>query len=269
MPLVLLLMLATVTTPSLPDPAILLTGSFTNEEQVYFDKEAGRTPPDWFAMTIVQTIAGLSISEHDAFGRAHGDAHALTIRREGDAIMLDYGKCQRLFGAKGDGLIASDVRGICNAPAVITAVTPQGITLAFPNKRTALLRRARAATCWTAIPKKQLKPDGSTDWHFVRDVKLHDQGGRALIGGGESGTDPLIIRMRNVVWPPSADGKPSPNKPSIVLYVHKLDQPDRAESYVWADPGAARIGINLRWMQASCGIDGAESATKSPSAFRG
>lgn len=120
------------------------------------------------------------------------------------------------------------------------------------------LRRARPATCWTAIPKKQPKADGSPDWFFVRDVKLHDQGGRALVGGGGSGADPLVIRMRNVVWPPSADGKPATNKPSIVLYVHKPDQPDRAESYVWADPGAARIGINLRWMQASCGIDGAE-----------
>jgi hypothetical protein len=120
------------------------------------------------------------------------------------------------------------------------------------------LRRARPATCWTAIPKKKPKPDGSPDWFFVRDVKLHDQGGRALVGGGDTGADPLVIRMRNVIWPPSADGKPATNKPSIVLYVHKPDQPDRAESYVWADPGAARIGINLRWMQASCGIDGAE-----------
>ena len=26
----------------------------------------------------------------------------------------------------------------------------------------------------------------------------------------------------------------------------------RAVSYGWADPGAKRLGINLRWMQASC-----------------
>jgi hypothetical protein len=125
-----------------------------------------------------------------------------------------------------------------------------------------ILRRARSATCWVAIKKDKPKPDGKEDWLFARNVKLHDQGGRANVGGGNSGAQPLVIRMRNVIWPPSKDGTPATNKPSIVLYVHKPDQPDRAESYVWADPGAARIGINLRWMQASCGIDGAEPASK-------
>jgi hypothetical protein len=55
--------------------------------------------------------------------------------------------------------------------------------------------------------------------------------------------------MRNVVW---AQG---PNRPSVVLYVHTPDDPDRAAAYSWADPDAKRIGINLRWMQASCTID--------------
>ncbi len=120
------------------------------------------------------------------------------------------------------------------------------------------MRRARPATCWVAIRKDRAKADGSEDWLFERNVRLHDQGGRALVGGAESGAQPVVIRMRNVVWPPAKDGSSAVNKPSIVLYVHKPDQPDRAESYVWADPGAARIGINLRWMQASCAIDGLE-----------
>lgn len=152
----------------------------------------------------------------------------------------------------------------------IIAASAEGLNARLADNSFLDLRRARPATCWTAIPKKQPKPDGTPDWHFVRDVKLHDQGGRALVGGGDSGADPLVIRMRNVVWPPSADGKPATNKPSIVLYIHKPDQPDRAESYVWADPGAARIGINLRWMQASCGIDGAEGTSQvTSSTFRG
>jgi len=71
--------------------------------------------------------------------------------------------------------------------------------------------------------------------------------------------------MRNVIWPP-----PTTNKPSIVLYIHKPDEPDRAESYSWADPGATRIGINLRWVQASCGIDGVETPNQvTTTTFRG
>ena len=42
------------------------------------------------------------------------------------------------------------------------------------------------------------------------------------------------------------------NNPSLVLYIHRPDQPDHAVSYSWADPKADRIGINLRWVQANC-----------------
>jgi hypothetical protein len=137
--------------------------------------------------------------------------------------------------------------------------------MTYPNGQVSQLRRARPASCWVAIRKDKSKADGKEDWLFLRDVKLNDQGGRARAGGGDSGAQEVVIRMRNVVWP-----QPTTNKPSLVLYVHKPDQPDRAESYVWADPAAARIGINLRWMQASCTIDGAEKASEvSSTTFRG
>lgn len=143
-----------------------------------------------------------------------------------------------------------------NNANTIEGVLPDGTKLE--------LRRARPATCWVAVLKDKPKADGSPDWHFVRDIKLHDQGGRARVGGDASGAQEVNIRMRNVIWPP-----PTTNKPSIVLYIHKADQLDRAESYSWADPGAARIGINLRWMQASCGIDGAEAPSQVTTTFRG
>lgn len=136
----------------------------------------------------------------------------------------------------------------------INAILKDGTKLEF--------RRARPVTCWSAIAKDTKKPDGSADWFFAQNVKMHDQGGRALIGKDVPDVKPVVIRMRNVVWPPKADGSANTNRPSLVLYVHKPDEPDRAESYVWADPGAARIGINLRWMQASCTVDGAENAAR-------
>ena len=51
--------------------------------------------------------------------------------------------------------------------------------------------------------------------------------------------------MRNVTWPYGS------NRPSLVPYAYRSGE-DRAVSYAWADPSAERIGINLRWMQASC-----------------
>jgi hypothetical protein len=214
-----------------PDP-----GLYTNEEQVYFEGDASRTPPRWIGLRIAKDSDGTYRFESiDRFGNAVADRRLL----------------QQLPDIAFGGMADEDI--------IIRGYREDKI------KQDLVLRRARPATCWAAVLKDKPKADGKPDWHFVRDVKVHDQGGRATIGGGDTGATPIVIRIRNVIWPP-----PSTNKPSIVLYVHKPDQPDRAESYVWADPGAARIGINLRWMQASCGIDGAEAPSQvTATTFRG
>jgi hypothetical protein len=241
-------------------PVDMLFGTFSNEEQVYFDKDSGKTPPPWFSMRISPTTTGAIIDEIDAFGVEHSDGHAFQIRHEGNNIVLDYGICQRRYARDGLALVASGVTGNCAAPATMTRIGPEGVTLSFPDGRSSLLRRARGVTCWSAIPKEQKKPDGSTDWFFAQNVKIHDQGGRTLIGKDVPDVKPVVIRMRNVVWPPKPDGSPSSNRPSLVLYIHMPDEPAKAVSYAWADPDAARIGINLRWMQASCTIDDKEKA---------
>jgi len=83
------------------------------------------------------------------------------------------------------------------------------------------------------------------DSTFKRGLSVHDQGGMVWIKTDEEDAQQVGIKMRNVRWPYGR------NRPSLVLYAHKPDQ-DKAVSYAWADPGAQRIGINLRWMQASC-----------------
>lgn len=123
------------------------------------------------------------------------------------------------------------------------------------GERKTELRRANDVVCWGAVRKAADKPDGSADWLFEKDLRLHDQGGRVLIGGKETGAPETILRVRRVTW---ASG--SSNRPSLVLYVHKPDAPDTAVSYSWADVEAERIGINLRWMQASCTVARSEPA---------
>lgn len=193
-----------------PVPPPFPPGTYTNEEEVYFDTEAKRTPAPWIALQ-VDTYGGLQV---DKFGRP-----------------------------------AAETRSVVAVRAITPSDVPGRIRVTLEDGRVTELRRARPVTCWGAIPKTAKKPDGSEDWHFVRGLKLHDQGGRVQFGGGDSGAPPVVIRMRNVIWPSG------PSQPSLVLYVHKPETPDRAESYSWADPGASRIGINLRWMQASCTID--------------
>ncbi|QUL36953.1 hypothetical protein [Erythrobacter sp. JK5] len=107
------------------------------------------------------------------------------------------------------------------------------------------LRKAERFSCWISVRKFAGKPDGSDDWSFVHGLDTFDQGGRVRVPGKGEAPD-VTFRLRNVTW-----ARGSRNRPSLVLYVHKQD-PERAESYSWASPDAALIGINLRWVQGSC-----------------
>ena len=100
-------------------------------------------------------------------------------------------------------------------------------------------RKARRFECWMTAMRR----DG--EWTFRRGLEIHDQGGMVWLETEEEAPQQVGIKMRNVRWPYGN------NRPSLVLYAYRPDE-DRAVSYAWADPSAQRIGINLRWMQASC-----------------
>ncbi|NQY98446.1 MAG: hypothetical protein HRT82_14945 [Henriciella sp.] len=112
----------------------------------------------------------------------------------------------------------------------------------------ARLRRARPFECWTAILRGAEHGDsgqGMNDWDFRRGVKLHDQGGVAELITEEETPRRIRLRLRDVDWPYGT------NRPSLTMYVLEGDN-DRAVAYTWTEAGADRIGINLRWLQASC-----------------
>jgi hypothetical protein len=143
-------------------PAVTLTpGTYTNEEQVYFDKEAGRVPPPWIGIVITRAGSATTITSVDAFGKpanAEVDANAVTEANNG----------------------------------TITATLKNGL------KTT--LRLARSVTCWGSVPRIQKKADGNEDWYFIPGLKLHDQGGRVRFGGGDTGAPEYILRLRNVIF---------------------------------------------------------------------
>ena len=189
-------------------------GTYSNEEQVYFDKEAKRAaPPSVF----IQIMEG-KISTIDAFGKP----------------------------------VSGNVRMAQLSPGLAGR-----INLRLPDGRNTELRKARPVSCWIAIRKDKPKADGSEDWFYQSGVMLHDQGGRAEVGGDDTGAQRVIIRLRNVTWDVG-----STNKPVVTLYVHKPENPDHAEAYAWAAPDSARVGINLRWVQAGCSIDPPTTGTK-------
>lgn len=187
-------------------------GIYTNEEQVYFEREAGRTPPPWTGVRIEWRPDRSVAHPIDEFGTVIGpEVQVPPYYDQGPTI----------------------------AGSMIVGFTlPVGYA-------TIRLNRARPFTCWVSVRRHADRANGEADWSFDRGLAIHDQGGRVLVQ--PDGAPPVIIRMRNVRWPP-----PSTNRPSLVLYVHRPETPDVAESYSWADPDARMVGINLRWMQASC-----------------
>lgn len=100
--------------------------------------------------------------------------------------------------------------------------------------------KARLFKCWIAA----LERNGE-DWTFRDDLEVWDQGGRVWVETDEDEAQRVGIKLRNVRWPSGN------NRDSLVLYAYRGD-PDRAESYVWGEPTAERLAMNLRWMQASC-----------------
>lgn len=245
----------------------ILPGVYTNEEQAYFEKDAGRTPPPRIALKIEKRGVELVFTRTDAFGKpvAAPQKGSTSAGVERDSLTLD--QCTRYFDRTDTGWTysARQNRKSCRQDYQIVGVNADGLKLRFSDGTETQLKRARPVECWAAAKKVEPKADGSPDWLFAQKLNLHDQGGRVMVGGGDSGAEPLILRMRAVYWP-----KPSTNRPSMVLYVHKPDNPDSAVSYSWADINASRVGLNLRWMQASCTIKGAERpSTVTTNNFRG
>ncbi|WP_417614274.1 hypothetical protein [Parasphingorhabdus sp.] len=251
--------LAAAGAPEIATIPQMLVGTYSNEEQVYFQSDAGKTPPPWLSLKIVEQDGQLLLHEINAYGEDAGPPKPVSFSEANNDATLKVGDCARFFekNAQGWAISVRQNRMRCQQKYQITKVDEGGISLKFTDGTETLLKRARAAQCWAAVPKKAKKEDGSTDWLFGQKLELHDQGGRVKVGGGETGAEEIILRMRAVHWPP-----PSTNRPSMVLYVHKPDDPDSAISYSWADIDASRVGLNLRWMQASCTIEGAERSSE-------
>lgn len=103
------------------------------------------------------------------------------------------------------------------------------------------LRKVNPFSCWVGIRKRD-----SEDYHFQSGVGLDDGGRMVWLETDEEPPQRYGLKMRNVKWPTGT------SRDSRVLYVHEDGNAESAVSYAWGDPAASFLGINLRFLQASC-----------------
>lgn len=215
----------------------LLSGLYSNEEQVYFQDnldmaDADRVPR--LTLKIEKDGDGFIATTLSETGRE--TEARLEYRVEDGAIRSrEYRNgavdCERTFTRQFETYVGEGCGGIVVADA-------NGFRFGDPNRPFHMLR-ARPFKCWVS-PRKE---DGT--YAFYNDLVLHDQGGRIWIEATDE--HPRVgLKMRNVQWPTGI------NRDSLVLYTYRGNDGDYAPSYTWTEPTAERLAINTRWLQASC-----------------
>jgi hypothetical protein len=229
----------------------LFAGTFSNEEQVYFQAETGvRKDPRATIRIAAASDNSASVEFLDADDKPAFPPITVQLAKQNNGVRITSRTCSNHYAYMAEQFVLDEKQSTCSwQGARFVSIGPAGVVMREADGRMIDYRRARPYTCWLSLPKTQNKADGTTDWAFFAGQKLHDQGGRFWVQTDEPVPQKVGFKLRNVVWPYGN------NKPALTLYVYKADATDKAVSYSWADPEAKLIGINLRWLQGSCSRD--------------
>jgi hypothetical protein len=152
------------------------------------------------------------------------------------------------------GQFAGSAEPTCRGERRTLLITQRELWEGPGDDRAALtrFRRARSFTCYVDIPGV----GGGRAIPFRRHgpFEVSDQGGEARFQTAETPPRELSIRLRSVAWPYN-NAPTGFTRDSLTLYVAEMAGGERREiAYGWGEPGATRLGLNLKQLLVNCAV---------------
>ena len=240
---------------------VMLPGFYSNANQAYFDGRRKVDDPqprhnllievagDGFDITLSAPDGTVMSSQR--WSLAEDDQRRAVRMEISDAdgtplCPVWWSRDAAQFSAEGD---AECTEGMGSPAALALGEQQFWWTSRGASDAAVKLHRARQFTCYADIPGV----GGGRDISYTRydNLSLHDQGAETWFVDKDGRN--LGLRLFNVDWPiNNYDGYFT--RDSLVIYViEKLDDASTKEhGYAFTLPEANRIGINLKWLLASC-----------------
>ena len=240
----------------------LLPGFYSNANQAYFDSrrqvpqpqsrynlsiEASAEPHVFTATRTNAEGAVISEQRWSLFDDNAKQAVRMEIddTQTGSQCSLWWRRDAAQFSAAAD----SDCPEDPGSPIALSLAQQQLWWGSRRNDSAVKLHRSRVFTCYADIPGV----GGGRDEPYTRydNLSLHDQGAETWFTDKDGRT--LGLRLFNVDWPIN-NYEGYFTRDSLVIYVvEKFDDGTTKEhGYAFTLPEANRIGINLKWLLASC-----------------
>ena len=225
----------------------LLVGEYNNNEQVWQQGLDGGAPQStrrhWRFAASGDAHLNLSMGPGQAAPSA--PAWTLALTADGPNLVAEISgasRCAYLWRKTPTGFQGEAAEGGCAGLPTKMDFDEVGLTAVWPMGEEERARRVSHYRGWVALQRSRLDPDAAPDdYVFVSDADWHDEGFVLPILDGEQPTG-YAIELARLTYQ---------NTRTAVLKLGVIDEATgETLSYAWAAPGADRIGINLRWIQA-------------------
>jgi hypothetical protein len=232
-------------------------------EQAYFEarrikpgsseKDAVKNPRNSFTM---KRLAGDAVSYAVEFAGGRRSTWALSVDPSGDAVRISEGgdaKCDILLRREA-AQFAGRTGTACAKPAgMIIAERAIWLGYGLDAASWTRYRQAREFQCFVDVPG--VGGGRAVPYKRFGPFPVFDQGGSVRFTTHETPPRTLEVKLRNVAWGyNNAPGQFTRN--SLTMYISEIDATGKATegAYVFGEPTAQRIGVNLKHLLANCAM---------------